>query len=69
MVQGLTSFMKLYPSHRKEEIEVCINKAVTFIENSQLSDGSWLFISHSLSLSLWKMIDLQILVGNFNLKV
>ncbi|KAI7752719.1 hypothetical protein M8C21_019626, partial [Ambrosia artemisiifolia] len=43
VVQGLTSFMKLYPNHQMEEIETCISKATTFIENMQLRDGygSW----------------------------
>ncbi|KAK1417057.1 hypothetical protein QVD17_26179 [Tagetes erecta] len=41
VVQGLMLFMKLYPSHRREEIESCINKATAFIENTQLPDGSW----------------------------
>ncbi|KAK9078933.1 hypothetical protein SSX86_002992 [Deinandra increscens subsp. villosa] len=41
VVQGLTSFIKLYPSHQREEIKACINKATTFIENMQLPDGSW----------------------------
>ncbi|KAM0017744.1 putative cycloartenol synthase [Helianthus debilis subsp. tardiflorus] len=41
VVQGLTSFMKLYPGHRRKEIEASINKATTFIENMQLPDGSW----------------------------
>ncbi|PWA92388.1 squalene cyclase [Artemisia annua] len=41
VVQGLTSFMKLYPSHKREEIQACVDKAMTFIENMQLPDGSW----------------------------
>ncbi|CAI9285435.1 unnamed protein product [Lactuca saligna] len=41
VVQGLRSFTKLYPCHRKDQIEVCINKAITFIKSSQLPDGSW----------------------------
>jgi len=34
-------FKKLYPEHRKEEIENFIAKAVTFIEDTQLENGSW----------------------------
>ncbi|KAK9078932.1 hypothetical protein SSX86_002991 [Deinandra increscens subsp. villosa] len=41
VVQSLTSFIKLHPSYRREEIEACVNKATTFIENMQLPDGSW----------------------------
>nr|XP_043624193.1 cycloartenol Synthase-like [Erigeron canadensis] len=41
VVQGLRLFIKLYPSHRREEIEACVDKAITFIENMQLPDGSW----------------------------
>eukprot|EP00268_Persea_americana_P017366 TRINITY_DN18367_c0_g1_i4.p1 TRINITY_DN18367_c0_g1~~TRINITY_DN18367_c0_g1_i4.p1 ORF type:complete len:760 (+),score=124.93 TRINITY_DN18367_c0_g1_i4:338-2617(+) len=40
-IQALASFKKLYPGHRREEIEMCINKAVNFIEKIQESDGSW----------------------------
>ncbi|RXH71376.1 hypothetical protein DVH24_018731 [Malus domestica] len=38
-IQALVSFKKLYPSHRREEIESCIKKAVEFIEKIQASDG------------------------------
>ncbi|XP_047155550.1 beta-amyrin synthase-like [Vigna umbellata] len=40
-IEVLVLFKKLYPEHRKEEIENFIGKAVTFIEDSQLEDGSW----------------------------
>lgn len=40
-IQALTSFKKLYPGHRKEEIESCITKAVRYIEEIQKPDGSW----------------------------
>ncbi|KAB1212059.1 putative oxidosqualene cyclase [Morella rubra] len=40
-IQGLKSFMKLYPGHRRKEIEACIVKAANFIESIQLPDGSW----------------------------
>ncbi|KAK9146611.1 hypothetical protein Sjap_006514 [Stephania japonica] len=40
-IQALTSFKKLYPGHRREEIQSCISKAVKFIENIQKPDGSW----------------------------
>ncbi|KAK7331841.1 hypothetical protein VNO80_28582 [Phaseolus coccineus] len=40
-IQVLVLFKKLYPEHRKEEIENFIAKAVPFIEDSQLDDGSW----------------------------
>ncbi|KVH88377.1 Prenyltransferase/squalene oxidase [Cynara cardunculus var. scolymus] len=38
-VQGLRSFTKLYPNHRRAEIEACISKAISFIESLQLPDG------------------------------
>ena len=41
-IQALASFRKLYPGHRQEEIERCIEKAAAFIEQIQASDGSWL---------------------------
>ncbi|RWR82680.1 Prenyltransferase/squalene oxidase [Cinnamomum micranthum f. kanehirae] len=40
-IQALASFKKFYPGHRREEVEMCINKAVNFIEKIQESDGSW----------------------------
>ncbi|GLT80310.1 hypothetical protein SLA2020_517560 [Shorea laevis] len=40
-IQALTSFRKLYPGHRQQEIDICIKKAVNFIERIQASDGSW----------------------------
>ncbi|XP_047321404.1 cycloartenol Synthase [Impatiens glandulifera] len=40
-IQALTSFKKLYPGHRKGEIEDCISRAALFLESIQLTDGSW----------------------------
>lgn len=40
-IQALTSFRNLFPEHRKQEIDLCIEKAVNFIEREQASDGSW----------------------------
>ncbi|KAL3371286.1 hypothetical protein AABB24_008027 [Solanum stoloniferum] len=40
-IQALTAFKKLYPGHRKEEVERCIAKAAAFIESIQETDGSW----------------------------
>jgi len=40
-IQALASFRKLYPGHRREEIQRCIDKATAFIEKIQGSDGSW----------------------------
>ncbi|KAL6013085.1 CRISPR-associated protein 1 [Asimina triloba] len=37
-IQALAPFRKLYPGHRKEEIERCIKKAVNFIEKIQAPD-------------------------------
>lgn len=34
-------FKKLYPGHRKKEIESCIASAAGFIEDIQKPDGSW----------------------------
>ncbi|KAM0916428.1 hypothetical protein ACQ4PT_010185 [Festuca glaucescens] len=41
-IQALTSFKKLYPRHRREDVDNCIKKAAKYIESSQRSDGSWL---------------------------
>ncbi|KAI4351132.1 hypothetical protein L6164_005515 [Bauhinia variegata] len=40
-IQALASFRKLYPGHRREEIECCIEKAAAFLQRIQESDGSW----------------------------
>ncbi|TKW38071.1 hypothetical protein SEVIR_1G089900v4 [Setaria viridis] len=40
-IQALTSFRKLYPGHRRKEVDSCISKAASFIESIQKSDGSW----------------------------
>ncbi|XP_062078772.1 beta-amyrin synthase-like isoform X1 [Humulus lupulus] len=40
-IQALVLFNKLYPTHKKYEIENFITKAIQFIEHIQLPDGSW----------------------------
>ncbi|WOL08535.1 cycloartenol synthase-like isoform X1 [Canna indica] len=40
-IQALTSFKKLYPGHRREEIDNCIMKSARFLEKIQKADGSW----------------------------
>ncbi|KAL0725781.1 hypothetical protein Bca4012_040380 [Brassica carinata] len=40
-IQALILFKQLYPDHRTEEINSCIKKAVQYIENIQMLDGSW----------------------------
>jgi beta-amyrin synthase len=40
-IQALVLFKKLYPEHRKEEIEDFIKNAVQFIQDIQMPDGSW----------------------------
>ncbi|KAI7998716.1 hypothetical protein LOK49_LG10G00916 [Camellia lanceoleosa] len=40
-IQAFVLFMKLYPGHCKMEIEVFHQKAVRFLEDIQLPDGSW----------------------------
>ncbi|KAK1361098.1 Terpene cyclase/mutase family member [Heracleum sosnowskyi] len=40
-IQALSTFKKLYPGHRREEINLSIEKAASFIEKIQASDGSW----------------------------
>jgi len=41
VIQGLVAFKKLYPEHRRKEIEACISNATRYIENMQMPDGSW----------------------------
>uniref|UniRef100_A0A9I9CCZ6 Squalene cyclase C-terminal domain-containing protein n=1 Tax=Cucumis melo TaxID=3656 RepID=A0A9I9CCZ6_CUCME len=40
-IQALVLFKKLFPSHRRKEIENFIEKAVNFIKRMQKEDGSW----------------------------
>lgn len=40
-IEAFTLFKKLYPHHRKKEIENFIVKAVQYIEDEQTADGSW----------------------------
>lgn len=40
-VQAVVLFKKLFPSHRKEEIEAFIEKAIKYIKETQKEDGSW----------------------------
>lgn len=44
-IQALVAFKKLYPGHRREDVQLCINKAAAFLETIQESDGSW-FVFH-----------------------
>ena len=38
---ALSTVKKYYPSHRKDEIDFVIAKAISFIKKAQLPDGSW----------------------------
>lgn len=40
-INSLILFKKLYPNHRKKEIENFIANAVRYLEDVQLPDGSW----------------------------
>ncbi|XP_057761704.1 lupeol synthase-like [Arachis stenosperma] len=40
-VQALVLFKKLYPNHRRKEIDHSISKAIQYIEDTQNPDGSW----------------------------
>lgn len=50
-MQALSSFKKLYPGHRHQEIEGCIERAAMFIEKIQAPDGSWFVLCFLSSLS------------------
>ncbi|WOH12121.1 hypothetical protein DCAR_0831620 [Daucus carota subsp. sativus] len=41
VIQALSTFKKLHPGHRGDEIDICIQKAALFIEKLQAQDGSW----------------------------
>lgn len=45
-IQGLLLFKKMHPSHRRDEIETCIERAIHYIEKSQEGDGSWYVSCH-----------------------
>ncbi|OVA19317.1 hypothetical protein BVC80_521g130 [Macleaya cordata] len=40
-IEALVLFKKLHPGHRTKEIEISIEKAVRYVEDIQLPDGSW----------------------------
>lgn len=40
-IQAFVLFKKLYPGHRKKEIDKFITNATRFLENIKLPDGSW----------------------------
>ncbi|KAL0012880.1 hypothetical protein SO802_007988 [Lithocarpus litseifolius] len=40
-IQALVLFKKLHPEHRMEEIDSSIRNGISYIENTQLPDGSW----------------------------
>lgn len=43
-MQALVLFKKLYPGHRKKEIENFLIGATGYLEKIQMQDGSW-FVS------------------------
>lgn len=51
-IEALSTFKKLYPEHRREEIALSIEKAASFIEKKQDQDGSWFFLTFSYFLIL-----------------
>ncbi|GLT55102.1 hypothetical protein SLA2020_282510 [Shorea laevis] len=40
-IQAIVLFKKLFPEHRKKEIENFIKNAVKFFQDTQMPDGSW----------------------------
>ena len=40
-VQGLALFRKLYPRHRRREIDAAISRGIHYIQDTQNPDGSW----------------------------
>ncbi|PON81360.1 Squalene cyclase [Trema orientale] len=40
-IQGLALFRKLYPEHRRREVDGCILRGINYIEKTQNIDGSW----------------------------
>lgn len=50
-IQSLESFKKIHPEYRRKDIEVCIKKAMNFIESRQSPDGSWWVYAHNNSIT------------------
>lgn len=40
-IQAVVLFKRLFPSHRKREIETFITKATNYMKETQKKDGSW----------------------------
>ncbi|MED6164230.1 Lupeol synthase [Stylosanthes scabra] len=40
-MEALALFRKLYPNHRRKEVDHSISQAIRYIENTQNPDGSW----------------------------
>jgi len=40
-MQALVLFKKLYPEHRKKEIETFVAKATKYLEDTQYPNGGW----------------------------
>lgn len=60
-IQGLVLFTRTNPRYKSKEIQRCINKAVEFIEKTQLHDGSWSV------LSIWYYTFIHVIFPNVNL--
>ncbi|MCO5574118.1 hypothetical protein L7F22_027897 [Adiantum nelumboides] len=41
VLQALVAFRKVYPKHRTEDINACIQRAASYIESIQRENGSW----------------------------
>jgi squalene cyclase len=46
-IQALALSRKLYPGHRRKEVDNIINKGASFIESMQRNDGSWLVFGYT----------------------
>ena len=40
-IQALVLFTKLFPNHRRKDIETFLSKVVQYLEETQKEDGSW----------------------------
>ena len=56
-IQALVLFTKLFPGHREKEIDNFITKAVKYLEDNQMPDGSWYIFNNNVVVLISKMLE------------
>ena len=62
-IQALVLFKKLHPGHRMEEIDSSIRNGISYIENTQLPDGSWYVRSSTNSLDMFELLQINYMMN------